>query len=199
MSLNHLVTENPANPQLNVSVKTINNLTPVGGVFMAIDDANIITNTTQETNILDGATIVGTNMIKTNNFEISSYHANFSGPFNALGGGRTLTIKVRSNGALLAEFPAVQLTNAQGEFFEAELDFSIRSLGPAGVASISTNIDFTYSDSGAQTWRGERAVSVNNTTFDTTVDNELIFTVQFSDANPNLNIQCRQAYLHKVY
>ena len=205
MSLNHLVSANPDTPELDISVKnltvqgSVNNLTPSGGLFMITSDGPLISNTTDEINLIEGATLVGSNLVPANGFEISSFHANYSGSFNSLGGGRTLAIKVRSNGSVLAEFPAIQLTNAPGEFFEAELDFSIRSLGGPGVASISTNIDFTYGDQGANSWRGERACVVNSTTFDTTVDSELVITAQFSDANPNLNIQCLQAFVTRTF
>ena len=205
MSINHLVSQNPDTPQLDISVKnltvqgSVNNLTPSGGLFMITSNGPLITNTTEEINLIQGAILVGSNQVPANGFEISSFHANYSGSFNSLGGGRTLAIKVRSNGSVLAQFPAIQLTNAPGEFFEAELDFSIRSLGGPGVASISTNIDFTYGDQGANSWRGERACVVNSTTFDTTVDSELVITAQFSDANPNLNIQCLQAFVNRVF
>ena len=205
MSLNKLVSANPDNPELDISVKnltvqgSVNNLTPSGGLFMITSNGPLISNTTDEINLIEGATIVGSNQVAANTFEISSYHANYSGSFNSLGGGRTLALKVRSNGAILAQFPAIQLTNAPGEFFEAELDFSIRSLGPTGQASISTNVDFTYGDQGANSWRGERSCVVNSSTFDTTVDNELVITAQFSDADPNLNIQCLQAFVNRVF
>jgi len=204
MSLNHLVSANPDTPELDISVKnltvqSVNNLTPSGGLFMITSNGPLITNTTDEINLIEGSTLVGTNNVPANGFEISSFHANYSGSFNSLGAGRTLSLKVRSNGAILAQFPAIELTNAPGEFFEAELDFSIRSLGGPGVASISTNIDFTYGDQGATSWRGERACVVNSTTFDTTIDNQLVISAQFSDANPNLNIQCFQAFVNRVF
>ena len=203
MSLSHLVSANPDTPQLDISVKnltvqSVNNLTPSSGLFMITSNGPLITNTTDEINLIEGATLIGSNNIPANGFEISSYHANYSGNFNSLNG-RTLSLKVISNGAILAQFPAIELTNAPGEYFETELDFSIRSLGGPGVASISTNIDFTYGDLGATSWRGERACVVNSTTFDTTVDNQLVITAQFNDANPNLNIQCLQAIVTRTF
>lgn len=205
MSINHFSSANPDTPELDIRVKnltvqgSVNNLTPSGGLFMITSNGPLISNTTDEINLIEGASLVGTNQVPANRFEISSFHANYSGSFNSLGGGRTLSLKVRSNGAILASFPAIELTNAPGEFFEAELDFSIRSLGPPGVASISTNIDFTYGDQGANSWRGERACVVNDTTFDTTVLSELVITAQFSDANPNLSIQCFQAIVTRTF
>jgi hypothetical protein len=204
MSLNHLVSQNPDTPELDSSVKnltvqgSVNNLTPFGGLFMITSSGLLISNTTEEINLIQGATLKGSNQVPANAFEISSFHANYSGSFNSLNN-RTLALRVRSNGSLLAEFPAIQLTGAQNESFETELDFSIRSLGGPGVASISTNVDFTYGDQGATSWRGERACVVNDTTFDTTVDNELVITAQFSDADEDLNIQCLQAFVTRVF
>jgi hypothetical protein len=204
MSLNHLVSANPDTPELDISVKnltvqSVNNLTPFGGLFMITSNGPLISDTTDEINLIEGASLVGRNQVLANGFEISSFHANYSGSFDSLGGGRTLALRIRSNGAVLAEFSGIQLTNAPGEFFETELDFSIRSLGGPGVASISTNIDFTYGDKGANTWRGERSCVVNSTTFDTTIDNELVITAQFSDADPDLNMQCLQAFVTRTF
>jgi hypothetical protein len=203
MSLNHLVSANPDTPELDISVKNltvqrINNLTPFGGLFMITSNGPLISNTTDEINLIEGATLFGTNQVPANGFEISSFHANYSGSFNSVNN-RTLALKVRSNGSLLAEFPAIELTGAQNEYFETEIDFSIRSLGGPGVASISTNIDFTYGDQGANSWRGERACVVNSTTFDTTVLSELVITAQFSDADPDLNMQCLQAFVTRTF
>ena len=203
MSINKLVSANPATPELDISVKnlnvqSVNNLTPSAGLFMITSNGPLITDTTEEIDLIEGSTLVGSNLFPAGTFEISSFHANYSGSFNSLNG-RTLSLKVRSNGTILAQFPAIELTNAPGEYFETELDFSIRSLGPPGVASISTNVDFTYGDQGANSWRGERACVVNSTTFDTTIDNQLVITAQFSDANPNLNMQCFQAIVTRTY
>ena len=203
MSINKLVSANPATPELDISVKnlnvqSVNNLTPSGGLFMITSNGPLVSNTTEEIDLIEGATLVGSNIFPAGTFEISSFHANYSGSFNSLNG-RTLSLKVRSNGTILAQFPAIELTNAPSEYFETELDFSIRSLGPPGVASISTNVDFTYGDQGANSWRGERACVVNSTTFDTTIDNQLVITAQFSDANPNLNMQCFQAIVTRTY
>ena len=92
----------------------------------------------------------------------------------------------------------VSLTNSSNEFFEIEIDFTIRQIGGTGVADIVANIDFTYSDSGATNWRGSRDVSVNNTTFDTTISNTLDVTCQFSSTSANNSLQTRQATLGQV-
>ena len=85
------------------------------------------------------------------------------------------------------------------EFFELEADFSIRSIGGIGSASISTNFDFTYSDVGATSWRGSRNCTVNTTTFDTTVSNTLDVRAEWSSASANNSIQCRQLILNRTF
>ena len=98
MSLNKLVSANPDNPELDISVKnltvqgSVNNLTPSGGLFMITSNGPLITNTTEEINLIEGATLVGSNLVPANTFEISSFHANYSGSFNSLGGGRTTAV-----------------------------------------------------------------------------------------------------------
>ena len=51
MSLNNLVSANSDNPQLDISVKnltvqSVNNLTPSGGLFMITTNGPLISNTT---------------------------------------------------------------------------------------------------------------------------------------------------------
>ena len=76
MSLNHLVSQNPDNPELDISVKnltvqgSVNNLTPSGGLFMITSNGPLITNTTEEINLIQGASLVGTNQVPANGFEI---------------------------------------------------------------------------------------------------------------------------------
>ena len=175
---------------------TINNITAAGGVYMMTDNANVITATTVETSLLIGSTGLGSLTVPAFEFDKSSYHFNISGNVST-NNGDTLTLKL-TNGGTLAEF-IVQLTSASNEFFELEADFSIMERGGAGTAKISTNFDFTYSDSGATSWRGKRTCVVNNTTFSTEVSNTLDITAQWSSINSNNSIQCQQAFLTRVY
>ncbi len=136
-------------------------------------------------------------IIPANGFTISAYHMNLSGNFNSESGD-ILTIRLKSGSVILGSIPLI-LTSAVAEHFELEADFAIRTLGGAGVASLSTNFDFTYSDGGTTTFRGDRIVSINSTTFNTTVSNTLSITVQFDNASSANSIQVIQGILTKVY
>ena len=184
------------NPINNVSL--INNITPAGGLYMTRSDANIISGTVTQTSLFAGATFTPATglTVPANAFQISSYHFNMSGNIST-NNGDTLTISLY-NGGILASLVA-PLTGSSNEFFELEADFSIRTLGAATIASISTNFDLTYSDSGATSWRGKRTCVVNNTTFDTTISNTLDVRAQWSSTSANNSIQCRQAILTRTF
>ena len=180
------------------NVSAINGLTPIGGVVMSTSDAQPISATTTQTSLFAGATLtpLGGLTVPANTFTISSYHFNMAGNVST-NNGDVLTLSLY-NGGLLASL-VVDLTGSTNEFFELEADFSIRSIGGIGSARISTNFDFTYSDSGATAWRGSRNCTVNTTTFDTTVSNTLDVRAQWSSASAANSIQCRQIILTKTF
>jgi hypothetical protein len=62
-----------------------------------------------------------------------------------------------------------------------DIDFTIRTIGGAGVASIVSNGFFTFNT--ASDVLGGGFVTINNTTFDTTISNTLDITAQWSSAN----------------
>lgn len=185
------------NGSLN-SVISINNITPVGGLYAGTSDGTLITATTTETSILPLSAVGPGLSIPGNGFSIGdSFHFVCSGDFSS-NNGDTATLRIKANGTNLGVI-VVQLTGATNEFYEIEIDFTIRNIGGAGVADIVSNIDFTYSDSGATSWRGSRVVFVNNTTFDTTISNTFEVTCQFSSASANNSLQTRHATLGKVF
>ena len=180
------------------SVSSINNITPVGGLYAGTSDGTLITATTTESSILPLSGVGPGLTLPANGFSIGdSFHFVCSGDFSS-NNGDTATLRIKANGTNLGVI-VVQLTGATNEFYEIEIDFTIRNIGGAGVADIVSNIDFTYSDSGATSWRGSRVVFINNTTFDTTISNTLELTCQFSSSSANNSIQTRHATLGKVY
>ena len=176
---------------------TINNITAAGGVYMMTGNANVITATTVETSLLIGSTGIGSLTVNAFEFDVSSYHFNLSGNISTTNN-NAVTIKLKSGSIILAQFPFL-LTATSNEYFEVEADFSIMVRGAAGEAKLSTNFDFTYSDSGATNWRGKRICFVNNTTFDTEISNTLDITVQWSSTSATNSIQCQQAILTRTY
>jgi hypothetical protein len=177
-------------------INQINGLTPSGGVYMTTSNSTAITATVAEISLLLGATFDGSLSVAANTFQIASYHLNLSGQFSSANGD-TLTLKIKTNATILSTF-VINLTGTVGEFYELEGDFSIRKLGAAGVAEISGNFDFSYSDT-VVFLRGSRECVVNTTIFDTTISNSLDATAQFSSNNASNRIQTLQAILTRIY
>lgn len=174
---------------------TINGLTPIGGVYMATSNSAIISATIIEKSLIDFPTFEGSLIVPANTFQISSYHFNVAGEIST-NNGDTLTLRLKNSGILSSII--VDLTGSSNEYFELEGDFSIEAIGGLGVARISSNFDFTYSDT-ISSLRGKRVCVVNSTTFDTTISNTLDLTAQWSSTNANNSIQSFQAVLTKTY
>jgi hypothetical protein len=79
------------------------------------------------------------------------------------------------------------------------LYFTIRTLGTATVASVSSGGLFSYIRNGGTQFEGYNLSTVNSTTFDTTVINTLEITAQWDDASANNSILSRNFTLTKVY
>lgn len=167
----------------------------VGGLYTMVGDSVAITGTAEQS-ILTGPSI-GILTAPANSFLAGqSYSFVIAGDFGSRNGD-TITLRLK-NGVTILSSMTVPLTGSSGEHFEIEVDWSIRTVGVAGVASFVTNWDFTYSDSGLSQFRGDRNVTVNNTTFDTTIINNLDVTAQFSSVNVSNNLQTRLAFLKKM-
>ena len=166
-------------------VNSINGFTPVGGLFSGTSDSLTLSASTVEQTILP-LTFVGTLSVPPDGFQIGdSFHCVLAGDFGS-NNGDTLTIRLKAGPAstTILGTLVVPLNNSSASSFETEIDFQIRNVGGAGVADIVTNFDFTYNQSGGGgAFVGERGVSQNNTTFDTTVLNTLEITAQFSSNN----------------
>lgn len=165
-------------------------------IYSGISDGTLITATTAEMSLLP-LTSVGSLTLLANTFKPGdAYHMVIAGNFGSQNA-NTLTLRWKTNG-VTGTSEIIPLVGTSGEHFEIEIDWVIRKIGGAGVAEIATNWDFTYSDSGAGQFRGDRITSINNTTFDTTINNTLSLTVQFSTNNANNTIQSKMAYLKRM-
>ncbi len=79
------------------------------------------------------------------------------------------------------------------------LYFTVRTLGGAGVASISSGGLFSYIRNGGTNFEGFILSTINATTFDTTINNELVITAQFNTGNAGNTIKSYNFILQKVY
>jgi hypothetical protein len=85
------------------------------------------------------------------------------------------------------------------DVWSLNIDFTIRQLGAAGVASIVSLGSFHYTKTNNASVQGFGFNVINNTTFNTTVNNTLDVTVQWGSANAGNNIYSDIFILNKTY
>ena len=91
------------------------------------------------------------------------------------------------------------ITNITDDVWSLSVNFTVRQIGVAGVASIVALGVFhtTKQSNGSQT--GFAFNTVNNTTFDTTINNVLDVTAEFSSNSPLNSIMSDIFVLNKIY
>lgn len=136
-----------------------------------------------ETSLIGGG--VGTLSVPANGFrQGDAYQATFSGTC-LFHNGDTLRLRVKADGILLADTGIITLTRADAERWNLNIDFSIHQIGAAGTASLVSTGIFQYTQHASSIFSGKNFGFTNNTTFDTTIDNQLEVTGQF-DHNDNV-------------
>ncbi len=167
------------------------------GVFAQTANSTPITATITEGTLIDGG--VGTLSVPANGFSVGdSFQANFGGLMSAKNND-TITIRVKSGGVILADSGALTLPTINNQVWNLILNFTIRSIGTAGVASIVTLGEFHILKLASGTQQGFGFNTVNNTTFNTTIANTLDVTVQWS-SNSALNYIYSDLFiLNKIY
>ena len=164
--------------------------------YVGLSNGAVITATTAELSLMP-ATGIGSLSVPANSFQVGDvYHIVMSGSLNCQNG-NTLTIRWKTNGNTAMTI-IVGLDGAINEFFELEGDFIIRAIGGAGIASIASNFEFTYSDAPNSKFNGDRIATVNTTNFDTTINNTLDITVAFNTNSASNRIQTLTCYLKHV-
>jgi hypothetical protein len=188
--------DDPINGVTNVVIPGSN---PVGaGLYTQTANSTPITNTTSELTLLDGG--VGSLTVPGNGFAVGdSFQANLSGHINSKNNDK-LQIRVKTaTGVLLADTGQVTMPSCTNQHWDLKLNFTIRTLGVAGVASIASTVMFTYTKNASNAFEGENISIINNTTFDTTINNTLEITAQWNAADPLNSIYTELFTLFKTY
>lgn len=143
---------------------------------------------------------VGTLSVPANAFSIGdSFTTALDGRISCVSSA-TIHIHVKTvAGAILADTGVVSLAAATNKSWILNLYFTVRTLGGAGVASISSGGLFSYIRNGGTQFEGFVLSTINTTTFDTTVNNELVITAQFNTGDAGNTIQSYNFTLQKVY
>jgi hypothetical protein len=181
-----------------IKQSTLNPLPANRGLFAQTGTSVTISGTTTETSIIDGG--VGTLSVPANGFQVGdSFRAVLGGIVN-IGNGQTIRIRVKTGSVVLLDSGIQTLiNNVSGAIWSLNIDFTIRSLGGVGVASVVSLGSFHYTKTNNGTVEGFAFNTVNNTNFDTTIDNELEITVQWGSTLSANNIYSDSFVLNKVY
>jgi hypothetical protein len=169
----------------------------VFGLFSQTAESTTISATTVETSLINGG--VGTLSVPANGFAIGdSFRADFGGLITAANN-QTIDLRVKTGSVVLADSLLQSITNITNNVWSLSLNFTIRSIGGPGVASIVTLGTFNYTKTVNGTVEGFSFNSINNTTFDTTINNTLDVTLQWGSANAGNAIYSDIFVLNKIY
>jgi hypothetical protein len=179
-------------------VYTIEDIQGNIGLFAQTGNSNIITNTTVETSLINGG--VGTLTVPANGFQVGdSFRAVFGGVMNA-DNNQNITIRVDAGPIVLLDSGLQNLgSSVTNDVWSLNIDFTIRSLGGPGVASIVSLGSFHYTKTSNASVQGFAFNVVNNTTFDTTIPTTLDVTAQWQTASTGNNIYSDIFILNKTY
>lgn len=167
------------------------------GLFAQTANSTPITNTTTETNLINGG--VGTLTVPANGFTVGdSFTAVMAGILNCANN-QTIRIRVKAGSVILLDSGVQSITNITNDVFSLNVDFTIRALGAAGIASIVSLGTFHYVKTTNASTQGFAFNTVNSTTFDTTISNTLSITVQWGAANSGNSIYSDIFTLSKTY
>jgi hypothetical protein len=168
------------------------------GLFAQTANSTIITNTTVESSLINGG--VGTLIIPANAFQVGdSFRAVFGGVINAINN-QTIRIRVKAGSIVLLDSGIQNLgSSVINDVWSLNIDFTIRALGSAGVASIVSLGSFHYTKTNNASVQGFGFNIVNNTTFNTTIANTLDVTAQWGAASTGNNIYSDIFILNKIY
>ena len=168
------------------------------GLFAQIADSIPVVNTAVETTIIGPG--VGSLTVPANAFSIGDSFTCALDGLVTCGSSATLHIRVKTlAGVILADTAIIDMSAATGQSWLINLYFTIRTLGGAGTASISSGGLFSYIRNGGTQFEGYVLSTVNSTTFSTIIDNTLVITAQWDPGSIGNSIVTRNFTLTKVY
>jgi len=169
----------------------------VYGLFAQTANSTPVTGTTVETTLINGG--VGTLTVGANQFSVGdSFRGDFGGVVNAANN-QTIRIRIKAGSVVLVDSGAQTINNITNDVWSLSVNFTVRQLGAAGVASIVTLGHFNYAKTANAVVEGFSFNAINNTTFDTTISNTLDVTVEWGSNNAGNSIYSDIFVLNKIY
>jgi hypothetical protein len=171
---------------------------PSTSLFAQTANSTPVTGTIVETTLIGAG--VGTLSVPANGFQVGdSFRAVFGGVMNAANN-QTIRIKLKAGAVILLDSGAQDLGSAViDDVWSLNVDFTIRQVGAATVASIVSLGSFHYTKTNNASVQGFGFNVLNNTTFNTTISNTLNVTVQWGSTNAGNSIYSDIFILNKTY
>jgi hypothetical protein len=167
------------------------------GLFAQTADSTPITATTVEGTLINGG--VGTLSVPANSFFVADSFVGIFGGLMSAKNNDTLTIRVKTGSVILADSGPLTMPGITNQVWSLNINFTIRTVGAAGVASIVTIGELLVLKLASGTQEGFGFNTLNNTTFDTTVPNTLNVTAQWSSNSALNSISSDLFVLNKIF
>ena len=194
----NIVLEFPNKSAGTYTIAMVDDIPSSFGLFAQTADGGPVTATTTETTIIGSG--VGTLTVPANVFKVGdSFAASLDGVISCVGSA-TIHVRVKTlTGTLLADTGIIDLDTATSKSWLLNLYFTVRTIGAAGSASISSGGLFSYVKNSGTNFEGYVLNTVNTTTFDTTINNTLNITVEWNTNNAGNSILSRNFTLTRIY
>ena len=165
------------------------------GLFAQTGSSTPVSGTTVETSIIGSGT--GTLSVPINGFRVGdSFIGKLNGHISCVGSAE-IQIRVKANSVLLGDTGVIALDASTNKHWQLDLNFTIRSIGSVG--SIVSYGSFGYIKNSGLNFEGANFVTVNNTTFDTTILNTIEITAEWNTNNSGNSIYSDIFVLNKIY
>ena len=168
-----------------------------GGLFAQTGNSTTITNTTTETSMVNGG--VGALYVPANNFRVGdSFIAYLHGDLSSVNN-ETIDIKIKANTNIIADTGPMSLVSTSDNYYDINIHFTVREIGPAGTAKLMTCGSFNYNKTSNNTPERIGFDNLEETNFDTTIDNVLDITAQWGSASVSNSIDTHIFNLYKIF
>ncbi len=181
-----------------INILSANPYTITGGLYTQTNSSTPVTATNVEGNLLDGG--LGSLTIPANGFKVGdSFKGVLIGHLSCVGTA-TLHIRIKTaTGIPLADTGVMAMSAATNKHWKLDVDFTVRQIGAATVASIASGGLFAYTKNSGLNFEGVNFSIVNSLDFDTTVSNTLVITAQWNTNNAGNSIYSEIFTLSKTY
>ena len=163
--------------------------TPITGATGSIETSG---------SLLDGG--LGTLTVPANGFSVGdAYHARLAGKIT-IANNHDLDIHFDAGSTTLVDAGPITMAGSTNKNWALDVTFIIQATGSAGAASILSSGELTVRTDSSNDVVTEIFSSINNTTFDTTIDNTLsIEAILDAACGTSENIYSELFVLHKIY